>query len=77
MLSCPMFTAYSSFVPAPFLHPNPWSLSHDRKVVVFRLPPLRLPLGTDTLAAIAAKNAYVAEETQTWKDLSISTDFAA
>jgi NAD(P)-dependent dehydrogenase (short-subunit alcohol dehydrogenase family) len=40
-------------------------------------PPLRLPLGTDTLAAIAAKNAYVAEETQTWKALSASTDFAA
>ncbi|WP_321936949.1 oxidoreductase [Paraburkholderia sp. J8-2] len=40
-------------------------------------PPLRLPLGTDTLAAIAAKNAYVTQETQTWKDLSASTDFAA
>ncbi|MBC8746631.1 MULTISPECIES: SDR family NAD(P)-dependent oxidoreductase [Paraburkholderia] len=40
-------------------------------------PPLRLPLGTDTLAAIAAKNAYVTQETETWKALSISTDFAA
>jgi NAD(P)-dependent dehydrogenase (short-subunit alcohol dehydrogenase family) len=40
-------------------------------------PPLRLPLGTDTLAAIAAKNAYVTEETQAWRDLSASTDFAA
>ncbi|KWK69512.1 short-chain dehydrogenase [Burkholderia ubonensis] len=40
-------------------------------------PPLRLPLGTDTLAAIAAKNAYVAQETETWKALSSSTDFAA
>ncbi|WP_321814711.1 MULTISPECIES: oxidoreductase [unclassified Paraburkholderia] len=40
-------------------------------------PPLRLPLGTDTLAAIAAKNAYVEQETQTWKALSASTDFAA
>ncbi|KVC69077.1 oxidoreductase [Burkholderia ubonensis] len=40
-------------------------------------PPLRLPLGTDTLAAIAAKNAYVAQETETWKALSASTDFAA
>ncbi|RQS14802.1 oxidoreductase [Burkholderia sp. Bp8998] len=39
-------------------------------------PPLRLPLGTDTLAAIAAKNAYVAQETETWKALSASTDFA-
>jgi NAD(P)-dependent dehydrogenase (short-subunit alcohol dehydrogenase family) len=40
-------------------------------------PPLRLPLGTDTLAAIAAKNAYVAQETEAWKELSASTDFAA
>ncbi|SAK96639.1 short-chain dehydrogenase/reductase SDR [Caballeronia hypogeia] len=40
-------------------------------------PPLRLPLGTDTLKAIAEKNAYVAEETQTWKALSASTDFAS
>jgi len=40
-------------------------------------PPLRLPLGTDTLAAIAAKNAYVKQETEAWKDLSASTDFAS
>ncbi|MBV8158693.1 MAG: short-chain dehydrogenase/reductase, partial [Dyella sp.] len=40
-------------------------------------PPLRLPLGTDTLAAIAAKNAYVTQETDAWKALSASTDFAA
>ncbi|HEF5869645.1 TPA: SDR family NAD(P)-dependent oxidoreductase [Burkholderia cenocepacia] len=40
-------------------------------------PPLRLPLGTDTLAAIAAKNAYVTQETETWRALSSSTDFAA
>jgi NAD(P)-dependent dehydrogenase (short-subunit alcohol dehydrogenase family) len=39
-------------------------------------PPLRLALGTDTLKAIAEKNAYVAEETETWKTLSSSTDFA-
>jgi NAD(P)-dependent dehydrogenase (short-subunit alcohol dehydrogenase family) len=38
-------------------------------------PPLRLPLGTDTLKAIADKNAYVTAETETWKDLSRSTDF--
>ena len=38
-------------------------------------PPLRLPLGTDTLRAIAEKNAYVAAETETWKALSSSTDF--
>jgi NAD(P)-dependent dehydrogenase (short-subunit alcohol dehydrogenase family) len=40
-------------------------------------PPLRLPLGTDTLAAIAAKNAWVTQETEAWKTLSASTDFAA
>lgn len=39
-------------------------------------PPLRLPLGTDTLAAIAAKNAYVAQEMDAWRALSVSTDFA-
>lgn len=38
-------------------------------------PPLRLPLGTDTLKAIADKNAYVASETDTWRALSASTDF--
>ncbi|RZF29185.1 SDR family NAD(P)-dependent oxidoreductase [Paraburkholderia sp. UYCP14C] len=40
-------------------------------------PPLRLPLGTDTLAAIAAKNASVTQEMEDWKQLSSSTDFAA
>ncbi|PQV53035.1 oxidoreductase [Paraburkholderia sp. BL21I4N1] len=40
-------------------------------------PPLRLPLGNDTLAAIAAKNAYVAQEMDAWRTLSASTDFAA
>lgn len=40
-------------------------------------PPLRLPLGTDTLKAIAEKNAYVTQETETWKALSASTDFSA
>jgi NAD(P)-dependent dehydrogenase (short-subunit alcohol dehydrogenase family) len=40
-------------------------------------PPLRLPLGTDTLAAIAAKNTYVTQEMEAWKALSASTDFAA
>ncbi|MBN3751989.1 SDR family NAD(P)-dependent oxidoreductase [Paraburkholderia sp. Tr-20389] len=38
-------------------------------------PPLRLPLGTDTLKAIAEKNAFVTTETETWKALSQSTDF--
>ena len=38
-------------------------------------PPLRLPLGSDTLARIAEKNAFVTEQTKRWKDLSVSTDF--
>ncbi|RFU46488.1 oxidoreductase [Paraburkholderia sp. DHOC27] len=45
------------------------------KLVDAPTPPLRLPLGTDTLAAIAAKNAFVTQETETWKALSASTDF--
>lgn len=40
-------------------------------------PPLRLPLGTDTLAAITAKNDYVAQEMDAWRALSASTDFAS
>jgi NAD(P)-dependent dehydrogenase (short-subunit alcohol dehydrogenase family) len=38
-------------------------------------PPLRLPLGTDTLKAIAEKNELVAAETRKWEGLSRSTDF--
>jgi NAD(P)-dependent dehydrogenase (short-subunit alcohol dehydrogenase family) len=37
--------------------------------------PLRLPLGSDCVAAIEAKNTFVAEELQTWRELSVSTDF--
>ncbi|WP_415756525.1 oxidoreductase [Pseudomonas sp. LT1P18] len=37
--------------------------------------PLRLPLGSDCVAAIEAKNAFVADELQTWRQLSMSTDF--
>jgi len=40
-------------------------------------PPLRLALGTDTLKAIADKNAHVTAETAAWRDLSASTDFPA
>jgi NAD(P)-dependent dehydrogenase (short-subunit alcohol dehydrogenase family) len=38
-------------------------------------PPLRMPFGTDTLAVIEQKNAYVAEETAAWRELAASTDF--
>ncbi len=40
-------------------------------------PPVRLPLGSDTLAAIAAKHAEVARETEAWRVLAASTDFPA
>ena len=38
-------------------------------------PPLRLPLGTDTLQAIAEKNAYVKQEIAKWRSLAESTDY--
>ena len=38
-------------------------------------PPLRLPLGTDTLQTIRDKHAFVERETVAWERLSASTDF--
>jgi NAD(P)-dependent dehydrogenase (short-subunit alcohol dehydrogenase family) len=38
-------------------------------------PPLRLPLGTDTLKAIAETSAFVERETAKWRSLAESTDF--
>ena len=38
-------------------------------------PPVRLPLGTDTLKRIAEKNALVEKETARWRALAASTDF--
>jgi NAD(P)-dependent dehydrogenase (short-subunit alcohol dehydrogenase family) len=38
-------------------------------------PPLRLPLGTDTLQRIAEKNAFVEKETEKWRAVATSTDF--
>ncbi|KPN91090.1 oxidoreductase [Pseudomonas nunensis] len=38
-------------------------------------PPLRLPLGTDSVSYIEAKNAFVSDELNTWRTLSQSTDF--
>jgi len=38
-------------------------------------PPLRLPLGSDTLERIEAKNAHVAKEIATWRAVATSTDF--
>ncbi|AGI24806.1 short-chain dehydrogenase/reductase SDR [Pseudomonas sp. ATCC 13867] len=38
-------------------------------------PPQRLPLGSDTVARIEAKNQLVAEELAQWKAVALSTDF--
>jgi NAD(P)-dependent dehydrogenase (short-subunit alcohol dehydrogenase family) len=38
-------------------------------------PPLRPPLGTDAVARIEEKNAFVARELAAWRDLAASTDF--
>jgi len=39
-------------------------------------PPLRLALGSDTVARIEAKNRLVAQELADWNELALSTDFA-
>jgi NAD(P)-dependent dehydrogenase (short-subunit alcohol dehydrogenase family) len=38
-------------------------------------PPLRLALGSDTVARIERKNSFVAGELDAWRALSLSTDF--
>jgi NAD(P)-dependent dehydrogenase (short-subunit alcohol dehydrogenase family) len=38
-------------------------------------PPLRLPLGSDTVERIEAKNAFVAKELAEWRGVATSTDF--
>ncbi len=40
-------------------------------------PPLRMPFGSDTVAALERKNAQVLEELAAWRELAISTDFPA
>lgn len=39
-------------------------------------PPVRLPFGSDTLAAVGRKNQEVTDALETWRELSLSTDFA-
>lgn len=41
------------------------------------VPPLRLPLGSDTVRAIAAKGQFVETESKAWRAISLSTDFAS
>lgn len=38
-------------------------------------PPLRLPLGPDTLTRMAEKNALIERESSTWRALAASTDY--
>jgi len=38
-------------------------------------PPFRMPFGSDTVAAIEAKNADVAKELHKWRSMAVSTDF--
>ncbi|MBX9910803.1 MAG: SDR family NAD(P)-dependent oxidoreductase [Beijerinckiaceae bacterium] len=38
-------------------------------------PPLRMPYGSDAVAAIEAKNAFVSGELARWREVSVSTDF--
>lgn len=40
-------------------------------------PPLRLPLGSDTVARIEQKNRSVAAELEQWRSVALSTDFAS
>jgi NAD(P)-dependent dehydrogenase (short-subunit alcohol dehydrogenase family) len=39
-------------------------------------PPVRLPLGSDTVAVIEAKNAATAKLLEAWRATAVSTDFA-
>jgi NAD(P)-dependent dehydrogenase (short-subunit alcohol dehydrogenase family) len=45
------------------------------KLVDSKEPPLRLPLGSDTVHKITEKNQFVQKELETWKHLAISTDY--
>ncbi|MDF2693974.1 MAG: putative Dehydrogenase [Labilithrix sp.] len=40
-----------------------------------KAPPLRLPLGSDTVATIEAKHAFVTKELAAWRAVATSTDF--
>ena len=46
------------------------------KLVDSDKPPLRLPLGTDTVAKIVEKNRFVEAELERWLEVSKSTDYA-
>lgn len=47
------------------------------KLVAMENPPLRLPLGSDAVVAIALSDQKRLDELERWRPLSISSDFAA
>lgn len=47
------------------------------KLVDAKTPPTRLPLGSDTVERIEAKNAHVERELAEWRSVSTSTDWTA
>lgn len=57
---------------------NPSKLASGILAVVnAEKPPLRMPFGSDTVSVLETKNASVAKELDAWRDLALSTDFAA
>jgi NAD(P)-dependent dehydrogenase (short-subunit alcohol dehydrogenase family) len=46
-------------------------------LVEYPQPPLRMPFGSDTVAAIKAKNSFVTKELERWCAVSLGTDFTA
>lgn len=47
------------------------------ELVAIENPPLRMPFGSDTVSVIEEQNASVSKELAQWRELAISTDFAA
>jgi hypothetical protein len=45
------------------------------KLAAAKNPPVRLPLGSDTVARIEGKHAFVETELAAWLDVATSTDF--
>lgn len=47
------------------------------KLIAMKHPPLRLPLGSDAVTAIARSDQLRLDELERWRPLSISSDFTA
>ena len=45
------------------------------RLVDAKVPPTRLPLGSDTVERIEAKHAHVEQELAAWRDVAVSTDW--